>query len=206
MTLVVANVRVPLPEGVRAAVVPAESAGRMRAALLEALTDQPGQAGFDALVMAAAVSDFRPARPAETKLARADSLTLELEPTPDILAEVSRIARGMDADGRETRRPLEPRPVLVGFAAETGSLARAPEKLERKGLDLLVANDVGAADSGFGTDTNRVTVYRADGRPESWPLLTKREVADRLLDLVAGLLDARDAAAHTGLLTQESRT
>ena len=206
VTLVVANVRVPLPEGVRAAVVPAESAGRMRAALLEALTDQPGQAGFDALVMAAAVSDFRPARPAETKLARADSLTLELEPTPDILAEVSRIARGMDADGRETRRPLEPRPVLVGFAAETGSLARAPEKLERKGLDLLVANDVGAADSGFGTDTNQVTVYRADGRPESWPLLTKREVADRLLDLVAGLLDARDAAAHTGLLTQESRT
>jgi len=85
----------------------------------------------------------------------------------------------------------------VGFAAETGSLERAPEKLRRKGVDLLVANDVAEAGSGFGTETNRVTIFTADGPAEAWPLLTKREVADRLLDLVAARLDARDAARQT---------
>jgi len=88
--------------------------------------------------------------------------------------------------------------VLVGFAAETGSLARAPEKLRAKGVDLLLANDVSQADSGFGTDTNRVTVYSRDGDADPWPLLSKHEVADRLLDLVAGRLDERDAGRQTG--------
>ncbi|TMD27464.1 MAG: hypothetical protein E6I94_09520, partial [Chloroflexi bacterium] len=89
------------------------------------------------------------------------------------------------------------RPVLVGFAAETGGLDRAPEKLRRKGIDLLVANDVAEAGSGFGTATNRVTVFSADGEPDAWPLLTKREVADRLLDLVVARLDARTPAGQT---------
>ncbi|HYC07743.1 MAG TPA: phosphopantothenoylcysteine decarboxylase, partial [Candidatus Binatia bacterium] len=129
--------------------------------------------------------------------ARGEGLTLELEPTPDILAEVGRIARGLDSEGAATRRPLDPQPVLVGFAAETGSLERAADKLRRKGLDLLVANDVSAAGSGFGTDTNEVTVFSTSSDPERWPLLTKREVADRLLDLVAARLDARDAARQT---------
>jgi len=90
------------------------------------------------------------------------------------------------------------RPVLVGFAAESGSLDRAADKLRRKGVDLLVANDVTEAGSGFGTDTNRVTVFAADAAgaaPEAWPLLPKREVADRLLDLVATRLAMRDAGA-----------
>jgi phosphopantothenoylcysteine decarboxylase/phosphopantothenate--cysteine ligase len=195
VTLIAAQVAVPLPE--RAEVVRAESAARLRAALLERLTGPDGYAAFDALVMAAAVADFRPTRPAESKLARGDGLTLELEPTPDILAEVGRIARGLDSEGAATRRPLDPPPVLVGFAAETGSLDRAAEKLLRKGLDLLVANDVAAAGSGFGTDTNEVTMFSAGGEPEKLPLLTKREVADRLLDLVAARLDARDAARQT---------
>ena len=113
--------------------------------------------------MAAAVADFRPAKRADTKLVRSDGLTIELESTPDLLAEIGRIARGLDSDGAATREALRPLPVLVGFAAETGSLQRAEEKLRRKGLDLLVANDVAEPGSGFGTDTNRVSILAADG-------------------------------------------
>jgi phosphopantothenoylcysteine decarboxylase/phosphopantothenate--cysteine ligase len=97
------------------------------------------------------------------------------------------------------------RPYLVGFAAETGSLDRAVEKLRRKGVDLLVANDVAEAGSGFGTDTNRVVILDRDGGRDELPLLTKREVADEILDRVARALDARDAAAQTGAVTQETR-
>ena len=107
-------------------------------------------AGFDALVMAAAVADFRPVARAETKLSRAEA--------PDARARTdARPARGDRAD-RPRARPrrgahratARPTPVLVGFAAETGSLARAAEKLRRKHVDLLVANDVTEAGSGFG--------------------------------------------------------
>jgi phosphopantothenoylcysteine decarboxylase/phosphopantothenate--cysteine ligase len=201
VTLIAANLSVPVPAG--ADVVRAETAGEMRAALLRALGGDDGQPGFDVLVMAAAVSDFRPAAPHDTKIARGESLTLALEPTPDLLAEVSRIVRGEDSAGAPTRRPLDPRPVLVGFAAETGSLARAPDKLRRKGLDLLVANDVAEPGSGFGTDTNRVTILAADGARDELPLITKREVADLLLDRVAGLLDARDQERQTGPVSRE---
>ena len=90
-----------------------------------------------------------------------------------------------------------PAPVLVGFAAETGSLDRAADKLRRKGLDLLVANDVAEPGSGFGTDTNRVSILAADGSRDDLPLLTKREVADRLLDRVVSALDARSRDAQT---------
>jgi phosphopantothenoylcysteine decarboxylase/phosphopantothenate--cysteine ligase len=169
----------------------------MRAALLGSTVANDGAAGFDALVMAAAVADFRPSRPAETKLTRDEHLTLELEATPDLLAEVARIARGVDSQGAPSRRPLEPRPVLVGFAAETGSLDRAEEKLRRKAVDLLVANDVSEPGSGFGTDTNRVTILAADGSRDELPLLSKRDVAERLLDRVARALDERDTAAQT---------
>jgi phosphopantothenoylcysteine decarboxylase / phosphopantothenate---cysteine ligase len=209
VTLIAASVTVPLPD--RARVVRVESTGQMRAALQQALGKADGRAGFDALIMAAAVADFRPARPAETKLTRDSALTIELVPTPDLLAEVARIVQGRDADGALTRRPLEPRPLLVGFAAETGSFDRAADKLRRKSLDFLVANDVSEAGSGFGTETNRVKVLSAVGETdgdageaegavaatETWPLLTKREVADRLLDLVAGRLDARDTERQT---------
>jgi len=211
VTLIAANVSVPLPD--RARIVRAESAAHMRSAVLAGLagpddaslagSDDAGvDAGVDALIMAAAVGDFRPARPAESKIPRAESLNLELELTPDILAEVSRLVGARDPGARgaigEPGHPqIGPRPVLVGFAAETGSLDRATAKLRRKGLDLLVANDVAEAGSGFGTETNRVTIFAAYGEPESLPLLTKREVADRLLDLVSTRLDARDGARQT---------
>jgi phosphopantothenoylcysteine decarboxylase/phosphopantothenate--cysteine ligase len=120
-------------------------------------------------------------------------MTLELEPTEDILAEVGRRAGERD-----------PRPVIVGFAAETGSLDRAPEKLRRKGADLLVANDVSEEGSGFGTDTNRVVILGADGSRDDAPLLTKRQVADRILDRVVALVDERGAARDTGRTSTEN--
>jgi phosphopantothenoylcysteine decarboxylase/phosphopantothenate--cysteine ligase len=195
VTLIYGQTSVPLPSG--AEVIRAESTAQMRAALLATAVGEDGGAGFDALVMAAAVADFRPVRPAETKLTRGERLTLEVESTPDLIAEIARIARGLDSAAAQTRQPLEPPPVLVGFAAETGSLDRAAEKLVRKGLDLLVANDVSEAGSGFGTDTNRVTIHARGGGVEALSLMSKREVADHLLDRVARALDERDTGSHT---------
>ncbi|HKF84817.1 MAG TPA: phosphopantothenoylcysteine decarboxylase, partial [Candidatus Limnocylindrales bacterium] len=187
VTIVAGRVDVPLPDA--AAVVRAERTVDMRDAVVRAVVD----GGADSLVMAAAVADFRPVTTASTKLVRGERLALELEPTEDILAEVAARARELD-----------PRPVIVGFAAETGSLDRAPEKLRRKGADLLVANDVSEAGSGFGSDTNRVVILGADGSRDELPLLSKREVADRLLDRVLALLDERRTPAHTGRQTTEA--
>jgi phosphopantothenoylcysteine decarboxylase/phosphopantothenate--cysteine ligase len=181
VTLVVGQATADLPGD--ADIVRVETAAEMRDAVLDLVV------GCDVLIMAAAVADFRPRRVATTKLSRGDGLTLELEPTEDILAGASAVVRASGA--------REPRPLLVGFAAETGSLERAADKLRRKGLDLLVANDVAEAGSGFGTDTNRVTLLAADGAEEPFPLLAKRAVADLILDRVAHALDERDAASQT---------
>jgi phosphopantothenoylcysteine decarboxylase / phosphopantothenate---cysteine ligase len=198
VTLLAAAVEVPVPGD--ATTVRVETTGELRGALLRTLFGAGSSAAerpADALVMAAAVSDFAPTNPSDGKLRRADGLSLELSATPDLLAEVGRIVRGLDTSGGQTRERVEPAPVLVGFAAETGSLERAAEKLAAKGVDLLVANDVSEAGSGFGTETNRVAILDAAGAREDLPLLTKREVADRILDRVAAALDARDAAVQT---------
>lgn len=191
VTLVAANLEVEPPAG--AAVVHVESTADLRTALHRLAHAEDGSAGFDALVMAAAVADFRPAATADHKLERGPGLRLELEPTPDVLAQIARIAHGTDTAGETSYAPMDPRPVLVGFAAETGSLDRAADKLRRKGVDLLVANDVAEAGSGFGTDTNRVSILDADGSREDFPLQSKRAVADAILDRVAARLAARDA-------------
>lgn len=151
-----------------------ERAEQMLAAVREAYQQA------DALVMAAAVGDFRVERIAEQKLKRgADGMTLSLRPNPDLLAETA---------GKGTVRE----PVRVGFAAETEDLVQnAASKLSRKQLDLVVANDVSAAGSGFGVDTNEVVLLWADGRQERLPLLAKSEVAERLLDAVIKLLRTR---------------
>jgi phosphopantothenoylcysteine decarboxylase/phosphopantothenate--cysteine ligase len=135
----------------------------------------------DILLMAAAVADYRPARVAEQKIKKGPGgLTLELERTEDILAAV--------AQARSQGMPK----IVVGFAAETEDLlANAQDKLRRKKLDLIVANDVSAADSGFGVDTNRVTLIGADGQVEELPLMTKFEVAEQILRRVAALWRAR---------------
>jgi phosphopantothenoylcysteine decarboxylase/phosphopantothenate--cysteine ligase len=206
VTLIVAGVDVPLPED-RARILRVETTGELRGALLDTLfggQGAPNEARFDALVMAAAVADFTPLRPAGRKLERGEGLTLELEPTPDLLAEIARIARGLDPAGEPTREPAAPAPLLIGFAAETGSLERAAKKLRAKRLDLLVANDVTEPGSGFGTDTNRVVILDAAGGRDELPLLPKREVAERLLDRIAAALDERDAAGQTATM-QEAR-
>jgi len=131
--------------------------------------------GADVLVMAAAVADYRPRSKAKGKIKKEDAgLTLELERTPDILGEVK---------GDFIR---------VGFAAESENLVEnATRKLRQKKLDLIVANDVTAKGSGFGVDSNRVTIIGKDGKSESLPLLHKKEVADKVLDKVAPLLNKR---------------
>ena len=126
----------------------------------------------DVAVLAAAVADFKPQDVSETKLRRASGPPdVKLEPAPDILAGV--------ASG-------ENRPFLVGFAAETGPAEQAVEKAASKGVDLLVANDVTQPDAGFGTDTNRVTIIHPAGDCDEWPVMSKRQVASRLWDLIQG--------------------
>jgi phosphopantothenoylcysteine decarboxylase/phosphopantothenate--cysteine ligase len=140
----------------------------------EAVLDRSGSC--DVVVMAAAVADFRPKAVATEKLPKADGPPeLVLEPTTDILKELGR-----------RRRPGQ---VLVGFAAETGDPRRAAEaKLAAKHVDLIVANDVTATGAGFGHDTNVASILDAGGRWTEVPLGSKRELASRLLDLVAAIL------------------
>jgi phosphopantothenoylcysteine decarboxylase/phosphopantothenate--cysteine ligase len=128
--------------------------------------------GADVVVMAAAVADFRPKRSAGTKLSKEEGIPeLVLEPTPDILAGLA--AR---------RRPGQ---VLVGFAAEThDALERGRRKLTRKGVDLLVVNDVSAPGAGFDHDTNAVVILEADGSTQEIPLTSKDAVANAVLDRV----------------------
>jgi phosphopantothenoylcysteine decarboxylase/phosphopantothenate--cysteine ligase len=187
VTLIVGTMSVPLPDA--ADIVHAPTAEEMRAAVLGTLPDA------DALVMAAAVADFRPRAPATAKLVRAEGLTLELEPTADILAEAASLARAGSLARADGGRPVPGRPVIVGFAAETGSLARVPEKAARKGVDMFLANDVTEPGSGFGSETNRVTFIRPGAPPEPWPPLTKRQVAERLLDRIRDHRHAEGASS-----------
>ena len=130
----------------------------------------------DVLVMAAAVADYRPVESRDTKLKKdASRLLLALERTPDILALLA-----------SRRRPGQ---LIVGFCAETGDLeARALEKLARKGVDLLVANDVSEPGAGFDVATNRVLLISKEGEMEHLPLLYKEEVAERIWDRVRRLM------------------
>jgi phosphopantothenoylcysteine decarboxylase/phosphopantothenate--cysteine ligase len=137
-------------------------------------------------IFAAAVADYRVAEPASQKIKRSkEPLELRLEQNPDILASV--------AAEKGAR-------LVVGFAAETGRLAEnARKKLAAKNADLIVANDVTAEGAGFDVDTNVVTLFTRDGRDLPLPKMTKREVADRILDEVVCLRSAlRAAAQHSG--------
>jgi phosphopantothenoylcysteine decarboxylase/phosphopantothenate--cysteine ligase len=136
-------------------------------------------AGTDALLMAAAVADFRPAHPAPVKIKRAHgALEIRLEPTDDILIRVAALRK-------KTKHPA----VVVGFAAESQDLvANARAKLEAKGLALIVANDINAPDTGFGVDTNRVTLIDAHGAIQELPLMTKYDVASAILERVVAML------------------
>lgn len=128
---------------------------------------------MDVAVMAAAVADFKPRVAGFDKIRRADGIPeIELVPTPDILKGV---------------HEAKPRPILVGFAAETGSLDSAVAKAEAKGVDLLVANDVAREGSGFGADTNEVRFVFSDGSVKDLDLMSKRDVATEIWDAVMNI-------------------
>ena len=160
VTLVTASHSLTEPFGVD--IMHADTALEMKKAV-EKIT-----AKCDVLVMAAAVADYQPVKVAEQKIKKSsDTLTLELVRTPDILAEVQGSF------------------VKVGFAAESENLiTNAKGKLTRKDLDLIVANDITDASSGFSVDTNQVTIIDRTGKVDRLPLMSKREVADKILDRV----------------------
>ena len=168
----ITTVNRPAPFGVE--VIAVDSAQQM----LEAVLAATHQA--DILVMAAAVADFRPQAAASHKIKKVvgvDKLTMEMVRNPDILAEIA----AQKSVGQGPR-------ITVGFAAETEDLLKnARNKLERKKLDLIVANDVTAADAGFGADTNRVTLLVADGSVEELPLMSKFEVAEAVFNTLERL-------------------
>jgi phosphopantothenoylcysteine decarboxylase/phosphopantothenate--cysteine ligase len=165
VTLVSAPTSLPDPTGVE--VIHVQTARQMKEAVARAVNKA------DALIMAAAVADYQPKSAAKSKIKKdAATMTLELVRTSDILTEVQ---------GNFVR---------VGFAAESEDVvANARQKLDKKKLDLIVANDITSTDSGFGVDTNKVTIIDNKGNADNLPLLTKREVADKILDKVAGLLE-----------------
>ena len=167
VTLVAAPTALPDPIGVETVYV--MTAEEMRAAVASAVRN------CDALLMAAAVADYRPAESSPRKMKKgADAWTLEMARTSDILAE---------AQGDFVR---------VGFAAETEDLvANARKKLAAKGLHLIVANDVTDPEGGFSSENNRVTLVDAEGHAEALPLMPKYEVAHRVLDRVADLIARR---------------
>ena len=152
----------PDPHGVE--MVRVQTAAHMKDAILGRLH------GVDVVVMAAAVADYRPEAEAPQKIKKDDSpLTLKLVRTDDILMAIA---------GRRTKEQT-----IVGFAAETESLeGNAREKLAKKKLDLIVANDVSRSNSGFEVDTNEATLFRAGGGARKLPLMSKLALADEILD------------------------
>ena len=169
VVLITAPTGLTAPVGVR--VIPVSTAQ----AMLEAVLAE--SAGADALIMAAAVADFRPQKAAENKLKKRDGIPqLELEDAPDILQAVLKMGK------QKPRR-------VVGFAAESRDLLEnAAAKLKAKELDLLVANDISARDAGFGVDDNRVTLLAPGADPEPLPLQSKVEVAETIINRLSTLL------------------
>ena len=155
------------------------SAAEMHDAVMTALADA------DLLVMAAAVADYRPATVADQKIKKKDDeLTLQLAKTTDILAATAALA--------------SERLVRIGFAAESQDLVNnAADKLERKRLDLIVANDISRTDSGFGTDDNAVIFLDRAGGQRELPLIPKRDVADLILDEALAIRAARGTARNS---------
>ena len=172
VSLVSTQTALPAPVGAR--FLPVSTAQQM----LETILAE--SAGAAALIMAAAVADFRPKQVAKNKLKKREGIPpFELEAAPDVLAAVA--AMGSD-------RPQ----VVIGFAAESRDLLEnATVKLKSKKLDMIVANDISATNSGFGVDTNRVTLLFSDGKEQALPLMTKDEVAETIIAHLAMLLETK---------------
>lgn len=172
VVLITAPTGLTPPIGAR--ILEVRTAEQMLAAVLAESADA------DALLMAAAVADFRPKQVATEKLKKRDGIPrVELEAVPDILAAVAELRS-------KTKRPR----CVVGFAAESRDLLdNASAKLHSKKLDLIVANDISSPDAGFATDTNRVTFIYADCNKEVLPLMSKSEVGERVIERLLGLLE-----------------
>jgi phosphopantothenoylcysteine decarboxylase/phosphopantothenate--cysteine ligase len=180
VTLISAPAALTAPVG--AEVIRVETARQM----LEAVLAESAKA--DALIMAAAVADFRPKNAAGNKMKKRDGIPqVELEATEDILEAAARQRLALsEVEGSKKKRPK----VTVGFAAESQNLlANASEKLKSKDLDLIVANDISASDAGFEVETNRVTLLFENGKQESLPLMSKVEVAETIIARLAALLE-----------------
>ena len=136
--------------------------------------------GTDALIMAAAVADFRPTTASKNKLKKSDGIPkIEMQATPDILSAVGNLGSG---------RPS----VVIGFAAESRDLIEnAISKIKSKQLDMIIANDISASDAGFGVDTNRITLLFRDGSQEPLPLMSKIEAAENIIAHIAMLLESK---------------
>ena len=171
VTLVAGPVSLRAPKGVER--VDVVSAREMCAATLAAVREAARRGEKVVVVATAAVADWRPARRARKKLKKSQMAdTLRLVRNPDILKTLSRL-------------PAGERPLLVGFAAETGdAIAEASRKCREKKLAFIVANDVTAPGAGFGADTNRVAFVFPDGRAERLPLMTKRAIARRIVEAI----------------------
>jgi phosphopantothenoylcysteine decarboxylase / phosphopantothenate---cysteine ligase len=175
VTLISAPTSLPTPPGVD--LVPVQTALQMREAVLGAAQQA------SVLIMAAAVADYRPATAARSKLKKEDFplMQLELIRNPDIISEVPGTV------------------IKVGFAAESDNLIQnATAKLQNKGVHLIVANNITEAGSGFGSDTNKITLIDARGNTEDLPLMTKTEAAHRILDKIASLMSTGKAGATPG--------
>ncbi len=177
--VLITTASLPVPDEAGIEVVRVESADEMHDAATEHAS------GADAVIMAAAVADFRPKAAAPQKIKKGDGVPeLLLEPTPDILAALGR-----------TRRAGQ---VVVGFAAETERVREhAAAKLAAKRVDLMVANDVSEPGAGFEVDTNRAVLLDADGGVEETPLLTKAALADVVIDRIVAILDRRTERSST---------
>ncbi len=164
VTLITAPTSLPEPVGID--MIQVGTAEEMRQSVQKAVPKA------DVLIMSAAVADYRPIRAAKDKIKKSKAgLTLELERTPDILGSVKGNL------------------IKVGFAAESSDLVKnAENKRKQKRLDFIVANDITARNSGFGSDTNRVIIIDRKGKIDRLPLLAKRQAADRILDKVAAVL------------------
>ena len=167
VTVVAGTTTAAVPSGVR--IVNALSAEEMSQAVAQE------SAGASVFIGAAAIADYRPVQRAEQKIKKTnDSITLTLERTPDVLSQVAASrTNGM---------------LVIGFAAETENVIdNAREKLRAKKLDAIVANDVTRHDSGFDSATNAITIITADDNPIAFPVLSKRDAADRILDVIVQL-------------------
>jgi phosphopantothenoylcysteine decarboxylase / phosphopantothenate---cysteine ligase len=187
VTLISAPTALTPPVGAR--LVPVQTAQQM----LEAVIAEAS--GADVLIMTAAVADFRPRQAAVDKLKTRDGVPhVELEATQDILKAIAALRHSPQvaaaaARSAEPETQFVPPRVTVGFAAESSDLLdNAAEKLKAKHLNMIVANDITAQDAGFGTDTNRVTILHENGDRDTLPLLSKAEVADAIVERIAGLL------------------